>query len=348
MVEQDILGFTPNSEPVILYSITNDSGAKVRLMNVGASLVSVEVFDKDSVKKDVVLGYNTFDEYLRDPAALGKTVGRCANRIANGTFTLNDKVYRLVINNGRNHLHGGPTGFQTKVWGSRVEGDAIVFSFQSQNLEENYPGELGVEVTYTWNNNNELLISYMGKPSDDTIVNLTNHTYFNLDGECSGVVNDHLLTLNADQFLPADKNMIPTGEYRNVEGTVMDFRTAKTIGQDIEKEDEQLEIGNGYDHCWAINGWEPGKMLHNAKLYSPKSGIAVNISSTQPGVQIYTGNYLFGTGVGKCGIEHENRMGVAIECQNFPDAINKPNFPTPILRADEIYDEQIQFTFSVE
>ncbi len=348
MVEQDILGFTPNAEPVILYTLTNQSGAKVKLINIGAAIVGIEVPDKTGKLRDVVLGYRMYEDYLRDPAALGKTVGRYANRIANGMFTLNGKQYRLAVNNGRNHLHGGPTGFQVRVWGARVEDESIVFSYQSAEGEENYPGSLGVEVTYSWSDTNELNIEYIATPSEDTIVNLTNHTYFNLNGEGSGEINSHYLTLNSDEFLPIDRNMIPTGEYRQVEATVMDFRNPKLIGQDIQANDEQLEIGNGYDHCWCIKNWQPGVMANAAKLYSPESGIAVSISTTQPGVQVYTGNYLFGTGVSKNGKEHDNRQGVAIECQNFPDSPNKENFPTPILLADEVYDEQIKFSFSVE
>lgn len=348
MIEQDILGFSPNGDPVILYTLTNNKAAKVKLINIGAALVGVEVVDNSGKMRDVVLGYRMFEDYLRDPAALGKSIGRFANRIENGTFTLNGKIYRLAINNGKCHLHGGPTGFQSRVWGSRVEGEDVVFSYQSADKEENYPGELGVEVTYSWNDNCELLISFMAKTSEDTIVNLTNHTYFNLDGECSGDILNHTLTLNADKFLPVNKDMAPTGELREVAGGVMDFRAAKKIGRDIGQEDEQLEIGNGYDHCWVVNNWKPGDMLLNAKLYSENSGIAVTISSTQPGVQIYTGNYLLGTGISKCNKEHDNREGVAIECQNFPDAPNKPHFPTAVLKADEIYDEQIKFTFSVE
>ncbi len=345
MVEQEILGFTSNSEPVILYTLTNSSQQNVKLLNIGASVVGIKVINNAEELTDVVLGYTTFDEYLRDPAALGKTVGRYANRIAQGKFSIGDKSYRLAVNNGRNHLHGGPTGFQTKVWGSRVEGNSVVFSYQSPEGEENYPGSLGVEVTYSWSEECQLLINFFAKPSEDTICNLTNHTYFNLNGESSGEILDHQLTIQADEFLPVDNNMIPTGEYRSVEGGLMDFRTAKSIGEDIDKQDEQLEIGNGYDHCWVVRDWKAGVMRPVAELYSPKSGIAVEIASTQPGVQIYTGNYLFGTGVSKCGVEHDNRQGVAIECQNFPDAPNKPNFPTALLRAEEIYDEQISFTF---
>lgn len=346
-LEQEILGFTPNSEPVILYTLTAASGARVKLINIGAALVSVEVPDATGALRDVVLGYRTFDDYLRDPAAMGKTVGRYANRIAKGVFTLNDKQYRLPVNNGRNHLHGGPGGFQIKVWGSRVEDDAVVFSYQSADGEEGYPGELGVEVTYTWSETHELKIAYFARTSEDTLVNLTNHAYFNLDGEGAGTILDQELTLFADVYLPDDKFQIPTGEFAPVAGTPFDFRTAKPIGQEIEADDEQLVIGNGYDHCWVIRNSSPGALVPAARLFSPNSGIELTVATTQPGVQVYTGNYLYGTGCSKKGREHDNREGVAIECQNFPDAPNHPQFPTAVLRADQIYDEEIVYRFSV-
>lgn len=346
-VEQDILGFTTEGEPVILYTLTNTSGARVKLINIGAAVVSIEVPDNKGKMRDVVLGYRVFDDYIRDTVAMGKTVGRCAGRIGFGKFTLDEKEYRLPLNSGNSHFNGGSNGFQTKVWGARVEGDDVVFSYQSPDGEEGYPNTLGVEVTYSWNDNSELRISYMGKPSGETIVNLTNSTYFNLNGECSGDILGHNLEIYADCFLPVKSNMLPTGEVRNVDGTAMDFRVSKAIGKDIEQEDSQLEIGNGYDHCWALRNWQPGVMMPNCKLYSPQSEIVVTVSSTQAGLYVYTANSLYGTGVSKCGKEHDIRQGVSLQCQNYPNAINNPNFPTVILREDEIYDEQIMFSFSI-
>lgn len=347
MVEQEILGFTAEGEPVILYTITNSSESKVKLINIGAAIVSISIMDNNNQFRDVIAGYRTFDDYLRDSIGLGKTIGRYAGRIANGKFALNDNQYRLPINNGRNHFNGGTFGLQTKVWGSRVEGDEVVFSYQSPEGDEGYPGSLGVEVTYSWNDNNQLLISHIGIPTADTIANLTSNAFFNLNGESSGDIINHVLTLNANKFLPVDRNMIPTGEILDVIKE-LDFTSAKEIGKDIEKNCDQLYFANGYDHNWVINNWESGIMSKNAELYSSESGIVLSVFSTHPSVNIYSGNNLYGAGISKCGKEHDNRQAIAIICQNFPDAPNNPHFPTSTLKADEIYDEQIMFSFSIK
>ncbi len=345
-ISQDILGFTASDEAVILYTMKNSNGAEVKLINIGAAIVSVVVPDNKGEMRDVVLGFKMYDKYIGDGAALGKSVGRFANRIAKGIFSLDGVEYKLATNNGVNHLHGGPTGFMNRVWTSRVETDRVVFNYVSAPDEEGFPSEMGVEAVYDWSDDNELEITYYASTNGATIVNLTNHVYFNLNGEGSGDIHSHQLKLYAESYLPTDDTQIPTGEFAPVAGTPMDFMESKAIGQDIDADFEPLKIGHGYDHCWAIDGYKKGEFHPAAELYSPESGIKLEVSTTQPGVQIYTGNWLTGCGISKVGVEHKNRDGVAIECQNFPDAPNKPQFPSPVIREGEVYEEHIIFKFS--
>ncbi|MFI3267823.1 MAG: aldose epimerase family protein, partial [Rikenellaceae bacterium] len=311
-IEQEILGFTEQGEPMVLYTMTNNAGARVRLLNLGATVVSIEVPDKNGNLIDVCLGYKMPIAYLNETAAMGKSVGRYANRIALGKFSLDGKDYTLATNNGANHLHGGPTGFQARVWTARVETDRVVFSYTSVPGEEGYPSELGVEAVYDWSDNNELEITYYAQSEDgDTIVNLTNHAYFNLNGESNGTILDQLLQLNCSKWLPTDETQIPTGEFADVEGTPMDFMAAKPLGKDINCDFEALKIGAGYDHAWAVDNWEKGKMCDVGELYSDESGILMTVKSTQPGVQIYTGNWLGAAGESKTGAAHYARGGVA-------------------------------------
>lgn len=347
-ISQEILGFTDNDEAVILYTMQNSNGAQVKLINIGAAIVSVIVPDKVGAMRDVSLGFKMFDKYIGDGAGLGKSIGRYANRIANGKFSLDGKEYTLATNNGPNHLHGGPTGFQNRIWSSRVEGDRVVFNYVSAADEEGYPSELGAEAVYDFNDENELEITYYASTDGKTIVNLTNHAYFNLNGEGNGDIHSHYLKLNASNFLPTDDTQIPTGEIAPVAGTPMDFTSSKQIGSDIDADYEPLVIGHGYDHCWVIDNYKKGIMAPAAELYSTESGICLEISTTQPGAQVYTGNWLTGCGLSKAGKEHLNREGVAIECQNFPDAPNKPNFPSAVINKGEVYEEHIIFKFSVK
>lgn len=347
-IEQHILGFA-QEKAVVVYEMRNASGAMVRLINIGAAIVSIDVPDNEGKMRDVALGYKMFDTYLSESAAMGKSVGRYANRIAKGQFTLNGKEYTLAKNNGVNHLHGGPTGFQSRIWDARVETNRVVFSYVSAPGEEGYPGELGCEALYDWSDDNQLEITYFAASNDsDTIVNLTNHIYFNLNGEDSGSVLGHTLKLNAECYLPADETQIPTGELAKVEGTPMDFRAPKELGLDINADDKQIKIGSGFDHCFAIDGYSKGKLSAAAELYSPLSGICLNVYTTQPGIQVYTGNFLDGSGESKSGRMYKNRDGVALECQNFPNSPNVAHFPSPILRKDEVYEEHVIYKFSVK
>lgn len=346
-IEQNIWGFTPEGEAVVLYTMTNGIGASVQLVNIGAAVVSITVPGRDGNLGNVALGYNAFDSYFDDAPAMGKTAGRFANRIAYAQFTLDGKKYHLSQNAGQHHLHGGPKGFANRLWNSRVETDRVVFSLFSPDGDEKYPGDLSVETVYDWNDECELEITFFGKSEAPTIINLTNHTYFNLRGENSGskAMLEQKLQLNASRFLDTDATQIPTGILTPVAGTPMDFTTAKPIGQDIAADYEPLRIGAGYDHCWAVDNWEKGKLSDVGVLSDDVSGRRMVIRSTQPGAQVYTGNWLKGCPPGREGQEYDNRDGVAVECQAYPNSPNIPEFPSTVLRPDEIYHETIVYRF---
>ena len=349
-IEQNIWGFTPQGEAVIIYTMTNSRGAYVRLTNIGAAVVSVVVPDRDGALADVVLGYDDFRSYFIDGPCMGKTAGRYATRIGHARFTLDGREYRLTPNcAGRHHLHGGGEGgFANKLWDSRVETDRVVFSLYSPDGDQGYPGDLDAEVVYDWNDDCELEITLYARTSAPTVVNLTNHAYFNLRGEGNGNALSNRLQLHASNYLETDSDQITTGRLVPVAGTPMDFRAEKAIGDEIGADYEALRIGAGYDHCWAIDGWEPGRLTPFGHLYDPESGRRMTISSTQPGVQIYTGNWLEGAPRSQSGREYRNRDGVAIECQAFPDSPNKPEFPSAALRPGEIYKQTILYRFDTK
>lgn len=347
-IEQSILGFTPEGSAIIMYTMKNSGGASLKLINIGAAVVGIEVPDRDGKLRDVALGYRFYENYIGDGAAMGKSVGRFANRIAKGRFTLDGVEYKLAINNGANHLHGGPTGFANRVWESRVEGDRVVFSYTAMAGEEGYPGELGVEVAYDWTEDSTMEIALFAAGDATTVVNLTNHSYFNLNGEGQGDILGHTLKLYSHKWLPTDETQIPTGELGDVAGTPMDFLEAKEIGRDINADYEPLRIGAGYDHCWSVDGYEAGKVMPVAELYSADSGIVMEVASTQPGVQVYSGNWLDDSIQDKHGNGYYRHAGVALECQNFPDAVNKPSFPSAVLHQGETYTQFISYKFSVK
>lgn len=336
-----------NGKDIYLYRITNASGAYVELSSLGAGIVSIVVPDKDGKLTDVVLGYPKAESYFYDGPCFGKVPGRFANRIAEGKFSLDGKTYSLPINNGPNHLHGGPEGFQNQVWESRVEGDAVEFLYSAEDGEMGYPAAMDVIVRYEWSEENELSLSFTAQSDAPTVVNLTNHVYFNLKGEGNGNILDHELTLNASEWLPTSDSLIPVGESEPVAGTPMDFVCAKTLGQDFKADFEALRFGKGYDNCWVIDGAVDGQIQKAAELYAPESGIAVEVFTTQKGIQVYTGNWLSGCPEGKNGHQYADYDGVALECQNFPDAPNKADYPSPVLRPGEIYNQAIIFSFSV-
>ncbi|MDE6371093.1 MAG: galactose mutarotase [Duncaniella sp.] len=329
------------------FTITNRHGATATLSNLGACIVSIIVPDREGVMADVVLGYDRPESWMADGPCMGKVPGRYANRIARGHFTLDGKEYTLAINNGPNALHGGPTGFQNRLWQAHAEGDdTVVMTYSATDGEEGYPGRLSVTAIYTWSDKNELTLRLKAETDAPTVVNLTNHAYFNMDGEDSGTVLDHEMQLNASHWLPTDETQIPTGEIAPVAGTPMDFTAPKQIGRDIHEDFEALKIGKGYDHCWVIDGYMKGQLKEVARLRGPKSGRLLTVSTTQPGVQVYTGNWLEGCPQSISGHPYHDYDGVAIECQGFPDAPNKPSFPSQTLLPGEQFDETIVFSFS--
>lgn len=332
---------------ITLITLTNDCGAKVTLSSLGAAIVGVEVPDRNGVLADVVLGYADPTDYYYDGPCAGKVPGRYANRIARGHFALDGKDYHLAINNGPNALHGGPEGFQNQIWNVEILADnSVKFTYKAADGEEGYPGNMVTSATYSWNDHNELKLKLEAETDAPTIVNLTNHAYFNLAGHDSGSVLDHVLTLDAHLYLPTDETLVPTGDLVSVVNTPMDFTKPKTIGADIKAEYPALTYGKGYDNCYVIDGWNAGTERRAARLEDPKTGRVLEVFTTQPGVQIYTGNWLAGSPKNKAGRPYEDYEGVAIECQGFPDAVNKPQFPNVVLRPGEKFDQTITFKFS--
>lgn len=342
--------FTAPSEKgeITLYKLTNAKGASVVVSSLGAGIVSVEVPDRDGRLDDVVLGYADPADYFYDGPCAGKVPGRFANRIAKGKFELDGKAYSLAINNGPNHLHGGPEGFQNRIWDSAVEGDAVVFSRVSPDGEEGYPGTLTVKAVYTWSDDCELRLHLTATTDATTIVNLTNHAYWNLDGHNAGPVFDHDMTLACSRYLPTDDTLIPTGEMAPVASTPMDFTSKKRIGKEIKADFPALNYGKGYDNCWIVDEWTPGTLREVATLESPRSGRRLTVATTQPAVQVYTGNWLAGSPANKAGRSYDDYDGVAIECQHMPDTPNHADFPTCRLEPGQTLDETISFRFSAE
>ena len=345
-INRKLWGRTDSGKPIYRYTLTNAGGSSVVLSSIGAGIVSVNVPDRDGKMADVVIGYGKPESYFADGPCAGKCPGRYANRIAGGKFELGGKVYELPINNGPNHLHGGPDGFQNQVWESRKHKGGVEFKYVSADGEMGYPGNLVVVARYEWNDANELILAFTAKTDAETVVNLTNHSYFNLNGR--GSVLQHRLRLNASEYLPTDATLIPLGESEPVAGTPMDFLNAKTIGRDIAKDFPALKFGKGYDACWVIDGYVPGQLQEAAELWSARSGRSLKVLTTQPGVQIYTGNYLEGCPVGKRGRIYHDYSAVAIECQHFPDSPNHPDYPSTVLKPGKKYHEAIIFAFGVK
>ncbi|MDR2361638.1 MAG: galactose mutarotase [Prevotellaceae bacterium] len=329
-----------------LFKITNRSGANVTLCNIGAGVVSIEVPDISGKLTDVVLGYKHIEDYFGDGPCMGKTPGRFANRIGNARFTLNGVEYKLNANaGGVHHLHGGANGFANKCWQGRIDGDRVLFSLTSLDGDEGYPGTLTATVAYSWKENNELLIELAAESDADTIINLTNHTYFNLNGENSGSILDHILLLYATHWLPATEELITTGEIAPVNNTPMDFTEPKRIGQDINADFAPLKNGKGYDSCWITDSASIGRQTTIAVLHSPLSGITLEVGTTLKALQVYTGNWLSGSPESKSGRSYNDYDGVALECQQWPDAPNKPNFPSSVLFKGKRYEHSISFFF---
>lgn len=345
-VKRKIWGKTADGKAIFRYTLTNAKGSSVVLSNIGAGIVSINVPDRNGKLGDVVIGYGKPENYFADGPCAGKCPGRYANRIAKGEFSLDGKKYSLPVNNGPNHLHGGPDGFQNQVWESRKRKGGVEFKYTSADGEAGYPGNLTVVARYDWSDNDELRLTFTARTDRKTVVNLTNHSYFNLN--CKGNILRHYLKLNASEYLPTDATLIPVGEPEAVAGTPMDFLNAKTLGRDIRKDFPALNYGKGYDACWCIDGYMPGQIQEAAELYSKSSGRVLKVYTTQPGVQIYTGNYLTGCPEGKRGRIYHDYDAVAIECQHFPDSPNNPEFPSTVLKPGKLFREAIIFAFGVE
>ena len=341
-------GTAPDGAEITLFTLSNDQNLEVSIINFGGAITSIKVPDRQGDTGDVVLGYDTLDEYVRNPRFFGGLIGRHANRIANGKFSLNGVAHQLAQNNGANHLHGGNKGYDKTVWSAEEtradDSVGVHLSYLSKDGEENYTGNLKVSVDYVVNNDNELRIEYRATTDKDTIVNLTNHSYFNLAG--SDDILEHQLMINADSFTPVSKDLIPTGEIRLVAETPMDFRKPAKIGSRINEPFDQLGFTGGYDHNYVLR--ESANALRLAcKLHEESSGRTLEIFTTQPGLQFYSGNFLDGSLKGRGGVVYEKYSGLCLETQGFPDAPNHAKFPSTVLRVGEVYDEVAVFRFSV-
>ena len=348
-LKKSLFGKTADGTDVYLYTLTNKRGAEVSITTYGARVVTLKVPDRNGKIGDVVLGYDNLDGYMKDTAYFGSVPGRYANRIAHGKFTLDGKTYTLPLNDGPNSLHGGTKGFDKRVWSARdvstPAADALELTYLSKDGEEGYPGNLTAHVTYTLTQNNELRIEYSATTDKDTVVNLTNHSYFNLAGEGNGDILDEIMMINADKFTPIDSTFIPTGEIQNVAGTPFDFRKPTPIGARINDDNEQLKFGRGYDHNFVLNRDDKKGLVLAARVYDKKTGRELEVWTTQPGVQFYSGNFLDGSIHGKGGVAYGHRFGFCLETQHYPDSPNRPNFPSTELNPGQRYHEVTVFKF---
>lgn len=339
---------TVDELPVQLYTLTNKAGMEVCITNFGGRIVSVMVPDRDGVMRDVVLGFDKIADYQNIPSDFGASIGRYANRINKGRVVLSGDTIQLPQNNFGHCLHGGPNGWQYKVYAAQqIDGQTLELIMDSPDGDENFPGNVTAKVVYTLTDDNAIQIAYTATTDATTIINMTNHSYFNLSGDANTTVLDNILYINADNFTPVDSTFMTTGEILPVAGTPMDFTTPKAIGAEIANYDfEQLKNGNGYDHNWVLN--TSGDLTQvAARLYSPASGIVLEVYTDEPGIQVYTGNFLDGTITGKNGIVYQQRAAVCLETQHYPDSPNKPDWPTVVLEPGQTYHSNCIFKFSL-
>lgn len=350
-VTRSEFGRLPDGRGVELYTLTNAHGVELRAMTYGAIITVLRTPDKSGQLDDIVFGFDSLSGYLHEPPYFGAVVGRYANRIARATFTLDGAAYQLARNNGPNALHGGVRGFDKVLWiGEPFQGDSgagVRFRYVSPDGEEGYPGALSVVVAYTLTPRDELVVDYEATTTKATPVNLSQHSYWNLHGSGRGDILDHVLTLDAATFTPVDSTLIPTGEIAPVAGTPFDFRNPTAIGARIAQPNEQLRYGLGYDHNWVLDRGGQSGVAHAARLLDPSSGRTLDISTTEPGIQFYSGNFLDGTIVGKGARVYGRRTALALETQHFPDSPNHSNFPSTILRPGETYGSRTVFAFGV-
>jgi len=351
MIETTLYGKLPDGREVYQYTLTNSAGSKVKIINFGAAVTSLEVPDRNGKLEDVVLGYDSLQGYISCKSYLGVIVGRYGNRIAKGRIQLDGKTYQLTVNDGENHLHGGKLGFEKRLWDAKVVKESndpsLELTYVDPEGEEGYPGKVTMTVTYTWTEKNELRIEYRGTTDKTTILNPTHHSYFNLSGSPANPILDNLLTIEADSITPVDKGLITTGKYMNVANTPMDFRVPTAIGSHINDQYEQLIFGKGYDHNWVLRNFN-GKVRKVAELYEPKSGRLMTMYTDQPGLQFYSGNFLDGTIKGKKGIAYQHRTGLCLESQCYPDSPNKPEFPSVVLKPGGVYRQTTIYQFSTK
>jgi len=347
MVKKDVFG-SHNGKEVYLLTLTNKAGNVIRVTNFGAKINWIEVPDKNGKKENVTFGYDTFDETLKGDMSFGSVVGRFANRIAKGKFTLDGAVYNTPVNNGPNTLHGGPAGWHSVVWDTEILKDskfpAVKFTYVSPDMEAGFPGKVNASITYTWTDNNEIVMDYTCTTDKRTIVNITNHAYFNLHGAGNGDILDHVLTLKASAFTPVDSFMIPTGEIRPVAGTPFDFNSPHAIGERIGDNYDQLILGRGYDHNYILDNKEEVDVT----VYEPVSGRMLEVITDQPGMQLYTGNFLDGTKSGHGGKVFKFRSGLCLESGHYPDSPNHPEFPATVLNPGETFKSTTIYRFSVK
>jgi aldose 1-epimerase len=337
-----------NGKPTALYTLKNKNGLIAQITNYGATIVGIYIPDRNGILTDIVQGFDTLEEYMTGNSPyMGVICGRCANRIAKGKFTLLDKTYTLAVNNGPNHLHGGITGFSKMVWDVvHAAESAVQMQYLSMDGEEGYPGALQVKITYTLTDSNELRLDYLATTDKSTVVNLASHSYFNLAGEGTGSIYEQELMINGAFYTPTDETSVPTGEIRSVKGTPMDFTVPKKIGKDIDSDNEQLKFGAGYDHNWVLRH-RTGSLGLAAVAKDPQSGRVMEIYTTQPGVQLYTANWIDGE-KGKGGKKYGRRWAFCLETQHFADAVNKPHFPSTILNPGEEYRHSCIHRFLVQ
>ncbi len=337
-----------NGKEVYLFTLTNREGNVIRLTNFGAKLIWIEVPDRNGKRDNITFGYDTFEETVRGDMSFGSVVGRYANRIANGKFKIDGVEYSTPLNNGPNTLHGGPLGWHSVVWDHEIlkkgENPGVKFSYLSSDMEQGFPGNVKIEVIYTWTASNEIVMDYTWSTDSKTIVNVTNHSYFNLHGAGNGNILDHVVTLKASAFTPVDSVMIPTGEILPVVGTPFDFTSPHPIGERIDENYEQLILGKGYDHNFVLDNKEEVDVT----VYEPVGGRMLEVITDQPGMQLYTGNFLNGTQEGHGGRVFNFRSGMCLESGHFPDSPNKPDFPSTIAEPGQTYKSTTIYRFSVK
>ncbi len=350
-IEKSAFGETPDGQKVEKYTLSNDNGMEIDVITYGGIITRWTAPDKNGNYEDVVLGFNDLESYFGDVPYFGALIGRYGNRIANGQFSLDGETYTLAKNNGPNHLHGGVKGFDKAVWNAKTEntddGASLVLTYTSADGEEGYPGKLDVKVTYTLTGDDQLDIHYEAVTDKPTVVNLTQHSYFNLSGDFSQDILNHEVTLNASAYLPVDAGLIPTGELRPVEGTPFDFTEPKAVGKEINADNEQIKRGGGYDHCWVLKETEEN-LGFAASAYHPRTGRLLEVYTDEPGIQFYTGNFLDGSLTSKNGGTYGKRSGLCLETQHYPDSPNQETFPTTRLNPGDTYSSHTSFKFSTK